>query len=565
MELYDVLKVGALRGGSGSGGGGFTPTQSQLDAMNSGITEERVEQITTNETNISLVQTQINGIANNIDYSTSIVEKRWYTGQTIGGAVTETLVNGTASIYINVDKNDIYKISCTGGQSGRAWYLLDADDKIIDMAGALSDLSNFEVTIPQNAKHFIVQSNNVSKLSVVKLSFEETTKKLIGKSEDNITEIQSNNKYRTSSSKFGNAALARLKTIDSGFVNIGFIGDSWTRGTEDSIVTGKYESYEKWLSQKLWNEYGFGGLGWLDFSRDGDNNKLFGCADLYEHWIYNFSGTVTGLDGSTDASAPNCLGVCCAHTVFSNSATLSLTFDSGYLDKFIIKYYKDAVFSVSINGGDAVTVTADSTGIWQGTEFGTTGTDITSVVITSLTDNCIIFGMDCFYGVKGVRCHKFGNRSLKLANYIRMNENQFETALSSFNLSWVSVLFAINDIGAQTSDEVCKQIISNYRTFINRIISAYTTDNLVTCDISLLGCMNIPNANIVGLPKLEGYEKEFAYDNNYGWCSTKECIGSSKPELVSTQLFSDGIHLNKAGSMIFGDYIYKCFFESISV
>jgi hypothetical protein len=37
----------------GGGGGGFTPTQSQLDAMNSGITEERVEQIATNETNIS--------------------------------------------------------------------------------------------------------------------------------------------------------------------------------------------------------------------------------------------------------------------------------------------------------------------------------------------------------------------------------------------------------------------------------------------------------------------------------------------------------------------------------
>lgn len=60
----------------GGGGGGFTPTQSQLNAMNSGITEERVEQITTNESNISLkantsdvnaatasLQAQINQIA----------------------------------------------------------------------------------------------------------------------------------------------------------------------------------------------------------------------------------------------------------------------------------------------------------------------------------------------------------------------------------------------------------------------------------------------------------------------------------------------------------------------
>lgn len=34
------------------GGGGFTPTQAQLDAMNSGIDSTKVQQISTNETNI---------------------------------------------------------------------------------------------------------------------------------------------------------------------------------------------------------------------------------------------------------------------------------------------------------------------------------------------------------------------------------------------------------------------------------------------------------------------------------------------------------------------------------
>ena len=38
--------------GGGGGGGGFTPTQAQLDAMNSGINSTKVAQITTNETNI---------------------------------------------------------------------------------------------------------------------------------------------------------------------------------------------------------------------------------------------------------------------------------------------------------------------------------------------------------------------------------------------------------------------------------------------------------------------------------------------------------------------------------
>lgn len=44
-KLYEELKAGALRGGTGGGGGGFTPTQDQLDAMNSGITEQRVQEL----------------------------------------------------------------------------------------------------------------------------------------------------------------------------------------------------------------------------------------------------------------------------------------------------------------------------------------------------------------------------------------------------------------------------------------------------------------------------------------------------------------------------------------
>ena len=46
----------------GGGGGGFTPTQAQLDAMNSGIDNTKVQQISTNETNISLIQQTIGDI-----------------------------------------------------------------------------------------------------------------------------------------------------------------------------------------------------------------------------------------------------------------------------------------------------------------------------------------------------------------------------------------------------------------------------------------------------------------------------------------------------------------------
>lgn len=59
MRLYDLLFARAATKGGG-GGGGFTPTQAQLDAMNSGITEEGLETI---ETNISTLQQQV-GYAN---------------------------------------------------------------------------------------------------------------------------------------------------------------------------------------------------------------------------------------------------------------------------------------------------------------------------------------------------------------------------------------------------------------------------------------------------------------------------------------------------------------------
>lgn len=48
--------------GGGGGGGGFTPTTAQLAAMNSGITSEDVEQISTNENNISSEQAKTTGM-----------------------------------------------------------------------------------------------------------------------------------------------------------------------------------------------------------------------------------------------------------------------------------------------------------------------------------------------------------------------------------------------------------------------------------------------------------------------------------------------------------------------
>lgn len=55
--MFDAMFGAAISGGGS--GAGFTPTEQQLTAMNSGITATDVEQIATNKTNISLLSEQV--------------------------------------------------------------------------------------------------------------------------------------------------------------------------------------------------------------------------------------------------------------------------------------------------------------------------------------------------------------------------------------------------------------------------------------------------------------------------------------------------------------------------
>lgn len=289
---------------------------------------------------------------------------------------------------------------------------------------------------------------------------------------------------------------------------------------------------------------------------------MFGCIDMYEHWSYVFSGNVTGLDGSTGGQASQCLGICCAHTIFGNGASLALSFDAGYLNRFKIRYYKNAHFNVSVNGGSPVEITANATDGWQETEFGVAGTDITSVVITSLADNSIIFGMDCYYGTYGVRCHKIGNRSIQADNYLSMNAAQWEQGISKLEFCWASVLLAINDLGGSTDSARMDDIVTNIGNLINRLkVAADDGNGLVTCDINLLGVENIEATEWTGLGMLAAKQKEFALANGYGWASTDKCIGATKAEFVHNRTFSDTIHLNIIGSYAYGQHIYNSLFR----
>lgn len=52
-EIFDAMMAATMMSG---GGGGFTPTETQLEAMNSGIDSTKVDQIETNKNNISNIQ-----------------------------------------------------------------------------------------------------------------------------------------------------------------------------------------------------------------------------------------------------------------------------------------------------------------------------------------------------------------------------------------------------------------------------------------------------------------------------------------------------------------------------
>ena len=494
-----------------------------------------------------------------IDLSKDFVIGRWFTGTTIGQALTETSYATALSVKIPVSQGDIFRLTAKGGSGGRAWYFLDADENIV--VSSASDFNNsIKLTIPSGVSYLVAQSNNGT-MTLIKGGVEPQIE-ILNERVDKVDGLEVDSfKAKT---PFLWSKLSRVKNLKDIFANIGFIGDSWTQGTENIVggVTNGFESYDKWVAKALWDEYGFGGLGWLDFARDGGTGKMFGCIDMYEHWSYVFSGNVTGLDGSTDGQASQCLGICCAHTIFGNGASLVLSFNAGYLDRFKIRYYKNAHFNVSVNGGSPVEITANSTDRWQETEFGVAGTDITSVVITSLADNSIIFGMDCYYGTYGVRCHKIGNRSIQASNYLSMNAAQWEQGISKLELCWASVLLAINDLGESTNSARMDNIVTNIGNLINRLKVATDDGNgLVTCDINLLGVENIEAAGWTGLGMLAAKQKEFALANGYGWTSTDKCVGATKAEFVHNKTFSDTIHLNIIGSYAYGQHIYNSLFR----
>lgn len=89
------------------GGSSFTPTEEQLAAMNSGATTEKINQIATNQSNISSVQTELTTNQNDgFTKNSQIFDiEKW---RTVGTHNGNTVINSDNSVTITATASDCY-------------------------------------------------------------------------------------------------------------------------------------------------------------------------------------------------------------------------------------------------------------------------------------------------------------------------------------------------------------------------------------------------------------------------------------------------------------------------
>ena len=81
-----------------------------------------------------------------------------YTGTTVMGSLTKTTQTDCVAIKLQVNGGEQYTITSHGGTSGRAWYLLDINSRVLDMS--VADFNTTEtVTIPSAAYYLVAQSD----------------------------------------------------------------------------------------------------------------------------------------------------------------------------------------------------------------------------------------------------------------------------------------------------------------------------------------------------------------------------------------------------------------------
>lgn len=100
----------------------------------------------------------------------SFVDDGWYIGNELGGLVTLTQVADCLTIKLAVSPGERYKLNTHGGDSGRAWYFLDSNDRIVNMADALWD-GLVNLTIPSGVTSLIAQTDIDGRIILTKVGY----------------------------------------------------------------------------------------------------------------------------------------------------------------------------------------------------------------------------------------------------------------------------------------------------------------------------------------------------------------------------------------------------------
>ena len=167
MDMIDIMAAKALCGEGG--GGGFTPTDAQLTAMNSGINSTKVEQIETNKTNILNIGEHF------VEQSESVVALNIYDDGYYTKSGVFTPDTGRLYAIVSVEPEQKYKVSTFIKSTLIAGVIYRNDSTVLsyDLVGTGTEqtITDYEIVIPDNCNNIILQSASYLNTITLKMPF----------------------------------------------------------------------------------------------------------------------------------------------------------------------------------------------------------------------------------------------------------------------------------------------------------------------------------------------------------------------------------------------------------
>lgn len=334
--------------------------------------------------------------------------------------------------------------------------------------------------------------------------------------------------------------LANLKRdSESDLLTIGILGDSWVQS-----VSGAINFVEK-LTLMLRAAFGFGGTGYYDFS---SGNGLFKSAVLTDV-TDSRSGTITYVD-----QAANALGVSIAHAVMGNNAVFNLTLNVSN-EKMVLHIYGGSEygsFRYRIGSGDWTTIdTSELTG-FETIEVDEAIPAGETVRFERVSGNVILLGVD-FQNSKGVRVHKLGNRGLRTAQAVAVNESNWVSQMESLNCDTALILTGTND----RTDGIAPLAYKNsLNSWVNRILSA----NEETEGVLISPSNNKTVSANYTMVMYSRYMYSLAKERNLAHVNLMPLFGSTE-DIIRVGSFEDDYHPTLAQGDRIAEFIFNKLFN----